>query len=449
LYGNRKLSLLYFCVQVSECIVCLEIKSDDDIITILDTPPKQVKRDTTGGGERYMDSLRMEVDDTDPPTPSSTSTPEHWKCRKCTLLNIPQRSRCDICGCPKQDNVRTTLPKLIVTPTRKSPVKSDGLKKDTLEPIHPSASTGVWVCLICSYGNNPSCTSSCDMCSSLRQTYETDQTDHFTPKPHTNPTNANENGLWAKMMKLPPFKVAKLRDAIPPESSTKNNEPRGRTDVLPSIGGASNNVSQMTWSCPKCTVVNFNSVRDCKSCGTLRTATRSEASQQAGAAALSRNGIEVKDGTVWTCSKCTFRNISTAHVCGVCQAKRIVSLPTLSTLSEPSVAHPSGSWTCSLCTFFNPSSSTVCEMCNCSKSRSKTPHQSGVVAVVKAPPVSASAQFKASDRSSFPPGGLRRQNSVLVEDVRRIEEKLAKDQWTQIVNFCQVVIIIICYCFVD
>uniref|UniRef100_T1J9T8 Calpain-D n=1 Tax=Strigamia maritima TaxID=126957 RepID=T1J9T8_STRMM len=161
-----------------------------------------------------------------------------------------------------------------------------------------------------------------------------------------------------------------------------------------------------SWTCIKCTLVNCNKENTCGVCGGSKL-----------------NSIEPDkspgEKEYWICSKCTLRNDETAESCHACQGDPPNDADASGQLDDKKTddanvarLQTDGSWQCSTCTFRNALSKAVsCEMC--ANARSLIPLM----------PVS--------------PHRILRQESELMEDIRRLEELRAKEQWEQIVNFCK------------
>ena len=151
------------------------------------------------------------------------------------------------------------------------------------------------------------------------------------------------------------------------------------------------------WACDVCTYENSTHHNVCFMCGGSKTSGHTELQ--------------------WTCSKCTLLNDNDRTKCKACsmgreetssdssaeQLDKVTSLPSCSI------------WKCAICTYNNDGNVKQCKMCNTPKSKPSRPK----------PPVTAI------------PGTLQRQESCLMEDMRRLEEREAREQWQSITTFCK------------
>jgi len=167
----------------------------------------------------------------------------------------------------------------------------------------------------------------------------------------------------------------------------------GKAAGSPTVGR--NRKVATSWQCGMCSTTNANSVRDCTCCGALRTAADSESAEDS-----------------WTCAKCTLRNNSAAQVCTACLSTRNTVLP--------QIDYSDTKWPCQGCTYINHRSQNFCQACG-RKKQGPFNHDSNC-------PVPGS-------HKSNP----MRQSSVSIKEQQDKEEMAARDQWTDIVNFCKVV----------
>jgi len=261
-------------VSVAQCISCLAFQ----------VPSSQSVKDTNSSKEK---SSGAEYGSGDGEVEAMTVDDELWVCRRCTLHNEAESIRCQLCEAPRRSTsfhngtVDSVSDKCQHSTNADSKVDVHGMGDDKMTVSSPSFSVdrlnnvatrcgdnriadwAVWTCKSCTYNNNPSWASICDVCETVKGACGSPQ----------------------------------LQGRI--EKTVSNTTVRENIDEVASI-----------WQCRKCTTVNANSVRDCISCGALRMMVQTECSQD-----------------MWTCSKCTLQNNSVAHVCAACLSKRNTDLP--------------------------------------------------------------------------------------------------------------------------
>lgn len=354
-------------VTASQCISCLALQSPDSLLM----EGEKNGQNETPAAEDVKDSrevVAMDVDRDD----------KMWVCRRCTLQNVAESTRCEVCEAPRHSvsfsnrtlgsstagrgqQLADAASKVDVhgTGDGKVPTPSSGLgvdKSDNAAACRASKADtqntewSVWTCPNCTYNNNPSWANICDVCETVKQLYSS------------------------------------------PQKQAGNGKAGGN---MPVSVERKDNVVATSWRCDKCTTVNANSVRDCTCCGALR---------------MTPDTKPVQD--TWTCAKCTLQNSNMAHVCAACLGKRDTILP--------QIDNSGMKWSCPKCTCINHSSQNVCQACG---------HH-------KHDPCNSNHQMPDKPKSN---AFLGRQNSVRVREQQTKEEMAAHDQWTQIVNFCKVV----------
>ncbi len=394
-------------VQVEQCIACLGWRGKDAPVIV-----DKARADTIRASQASTSTSEALAKDDEASgslhTSLSDDSTEAWTCRRCTLKNTRSVDRCTACEAPNKSPGPVPPPKVPIVKSPRLPLTgAESQVNQTQASVGDQAQT--WSCIHCSYQCNPSWTVICDVCNSVRQLYGV----------HNDPQRAEE------------------------KSST--------------ITQASGAKPKTYWVCPKCQLRNQNMVRDCTSCGHLRT--------PASVPPVSTvNGvISPEERDIWTCRRCTLENPNTAPVCGACQSKRDPLPPDVPSATKPSEASEAkskqrtskNSWVCRKCTFINGLEATVCEMCDWknpfgtssntpSKSNSKVgpPSSEGQPLPDSKSADNIQAKPSTSTTAKAPAMGLmtlQRQNTVCMEDVRQKEEEQAVSQWRQIVNFCRVV----------
>ncbi|XP_057341586.1 calpain-D-like isoform X2 [Microplitis mediator] len=337
-------------------------------------------------------------------------------------------------------------------------VVSQRARSESTSPVDTPGSSPLrrmWTCRKCSYAYNPLWSIGCDICSSsrtppslLQPSLITVTKDTLNCRPH-----------------IPQSPIVVSRDSVRyiPKATLATAESDFddssiESSPLPLPGPA--------WTCKKCTLVNPASRATCEACGgsKLRSVTHIE-------------DPTLRKGESWVCPSCTLRNPLTAQNCNACKTLAdFLELPRDNRVAgqrspSPRLSSGSGSgsgsgsssgsglasnisristprhrnsvrrngpsiqsdkrhskikestvaqWHCKLCTFENKSTNGVCEMCQSSKSLSQTP---GNIPRFSEPGVSTLR--------------IQRQESVVMENLRHIEEREALEKWERIVRYCK------------
>ena len=296
-----------------------------------------------------------------------------WSCCRCTLRNAAKNTRCEVCEAPKRsvlynhvfELTPSQLPQRAATnadelgSVDKAPTSSLAVDKtDSTTGSGAAASSADWAVWTCS-----NCT-------------------------------YNNNPSWANL--------CDVCEDVKQCSSSQTRTAVGKAAVGKKPGIKKGQVAT-TWQCTECGTANANSVCNCDYCDVQH-----------------KKVSAAKDKDMWTCSRCTLRNSSVAHVCAVCQSKRDTVLPQADDIDSH--------WPCPKCMCLNRSSQNFCEACE--------HHRPGVVNRATNDPL---------------PGGstsdVRRQSSVFVHEQQLKEEMAARDQWMQIVSFCKVASTFFTACF--
>ena len=348
-------------VSVAQCISCLAFQKPGS--QLVEDAEHGEKKSSGAEDGREIAAMDVDIDD------------EGWVCRRCTLQNVAESIRCQVCEAPRRsinfhngtvdsagdkhrqpadanrkvnvhgmgDNNKKVLGSDVGVQVSKSDsATADALVKDGRK----NSDWAVWTCNSCTYNNNPSWSNICDVCETVKG----------TGMKQAGTGKANSSTTLSQRA----VKVA------------------------------------TSWSCERCSLVNDNSVRDCTCCGALRTTADNASTQD-----------------MWTCTKCTLQNNNVAHVCAACLSKRNTVLP--------QIDNSDTKWPCPRCTYINRSDQHSCQACGHHKHASSNYYNSN-------------RQVPGESKSN-----ITRQRSVFVKERQVKEETAAHDQWMQIVNFCTVV----------
>jgi len=296
--------------SVAQCISCLALQTPDSLL--VDDANKGVEKlsgTEVGKDDGNVDAMDCDGDD------------EMWVCCRCTLQNVAESSRCELCEAPRRsigfrshtmDSVNGQhLKRDDLLGTDNSNVRNyrSGLGMDESDNATPhcvdmqNTDSAVWTCSSCTYNNNPSWAKFCDVCETVKQVYSSPQKQTV---------------------------IGKAIDEVIGKVKVSQHKEKVAT----------------SWQCTKCTTVNANSVRDCNCCGSLRMMADADSVQN-----------------TWTCTKCTLQNNNVAHVCAACLSKRNTCLPQVDDIDMK--------WPCPKCTCINYSSQNLCQACEYDR---LTPH---------------------------------------------------------------------------
>ncbi|XP_076237006.1 calpain-D [Calliopsis andreniformis] len=291
----------------------------------------------------------------------------------------------------------------------------------------------MWTCQKCSYAYNPLWSTGCDICGSFQ-----------SPASLTQPSliTVTKDETSCSMHTQSPIVVS--RDSvryIPQKTATLATAESDLDDQI--------DPPSPVWTCKKCTLLNAASRTTCEACGgsKLRSIMRLE-------------DATLRKGESWVCPSCTLRNPLSAQTCNACKtladfldvpresrmfgsrspSPRLCGTPVHSKVvtqrhrnsvrrngsSIGDKRHsrikdsPHGQWQCKLCTYENKSTNGICEMCQISKTLSQLP----------------------GDRPRIIESGtntltIQRQESVVMENLRQLEEREALEKWERIVRYCK------------
>lgn len=246
---------------------------------------------------------------------------EDWCCKRCTLKNSGEKTRCDMCESPREIRLPTlndineisTVDSGYMTSNRRG--EPDGMETETYKtspqenkkaltdpvrkhlPAHKTHSNPVtsgkdWTCVVCSYSKNSEFSEQCKKCRDGRK--PTSKSKQFHGR-------ANSDSL-SPSVKLP---------AIAPSQSA------------PKLSNSDSSQSSLTettmedWTCKRCTMRNKALAKSCAMC----FAKKSKAALQ--------GDID------WECAVCTLKNPIGQLICAACgHNKEEVDNPVPSTSSQ-------------------------------------------------------------------------------------------------------------------
>lgn len=354
-----------------------------------------------------------------------------WRCTNCTTDNPASVAQCISClDLPTPNGLRIEERK---NGEKKSPGAEGGKE---MEEIDVDRDNEVWVCRRCTLQNVPKSTR-CEVCEAPRRSI------NFLNHTMDTVTTHRQQPADGKVDVLGAGSSGSLCDVDRTDNAagecisqkedwavwtcsncTYNNNPTWANicDVCETVKQAYSSPQKQTgkatgtvmvarnkgkvntsWLCTMCSKTNANSVRDCTCCGALRTVADSRSAENS-----------------WTCAKCTLQNNSMARVCAACLNKRNSVLPQIDDSDTKW-------WACTECTCINHCSQNICQACG----RQKRGH------------FSHSSNHQVHEKRK--PDTMR-QSSVSVKEQHDKEEMAARDQWTDIVNFCKVVSTLIITC---
>ncbi|XP_003707112.1 calpain-D [Megachile rotundata] len=291
----------------------------------------------------------------------------------------------------------------------------------------------MWTCRKCSYAYNPAWTAGCDICESSR-----------SPPSLTQPSliTVTKDETSCSLHTQSPIVVS--RDSvryIPQKTATLAT---AESDLDDQIDPPSPN-----WTCKKCTLLNAASRSTCEACGGSKLKS-----------IMHLEDATLRKGESWVCPSCTLRNPLSAQTCNACKtladfldvpkdsrffgsrspSPRLCSTPINSKVVTPrhknSVRRNGssigdkrhsrikdsthGQWQCKMCTYENKTTNGICEMCQISKNVSQL--------------IGERPRIIESGTSTLT---IQRQESVVMENLRQLEEREALEKWERIVQYCK------------
>ncbi|XP_033320376.1 calpain-D-like isoform X1 [Bombus bifarius] len=291
----------------------------------------------------------------------------------------------------------------------------------------------MWTCRKCSYAYNPLWSTGCDICGSSRSPPSLMQPSLIT---------VTKDETSCSMHSQSPIVVS--RDSvryIPQKTATLATAESDLDDQV--------DPPSPVWTCKKCTLLNAASRTTCEACGGSKLKS-----------IMHLEDATLRKGESWVCPSCTLRNPLSAQTCNACKtladfldvpkdsrffgsrspSPRLCSTPINSKVVTPrhrnSVRRNGssigdkrhsrirdsthGQWQCKLCTYENKSTNGICEMCQISKNLSQLPGERPRII-----------------ESGISTLTMQRQESVVMENLRQIEEREALEKWERIVRYCK------------
>ncbi|XP_076758327.1 calpain-D isoform X1 [Xylocopa sonorina] len=291
----------------------------------------------------------------------------------------------------------------------------------------------MWTCRKCSYAYNPLWSTGCDICASSRSPPSLMQPSLIT---------VTKDETTCSMHAQSPIVVS--RDSvryIPQKTATLATAESDLDDQVDPPSPA--------WTCKKCTLLNAASRTTCEACGGSKLKS-----------IMHLEDATLRKGESWVCPSCTLRNPLSAQTCNACKtladfldvpkdsrffgsrspSPRLCSTPINSKVVTPrhrnsvrrngsSISDKRhsrikdsthGQWQCKLCTYENKSTNGICEMCQISKNLSQLPGER--------PRIIESGMNTLT---------MQRQESVVMENLRQLEERDALEKWERIVRYCK------------
>ncbi|XP_046555772.1 calpain-15-like [Haliotis rubra] len=308
---------------------------------------------------------------------------KEWSCSKCTLLNSAPDKRCSMCGAPRVSRVPTSVPDVIdLTDFVPSAPRGEPDGEEVMKAINKTAAatttpkpSGSKQVLKPSTSGQLDADSdwTCRRCSFSCNPSWAKQCDHCSC-PRDQTDTAPKTPIEFKQDSVRYF----------------HRSPRGPLSPEP---GPSPSLGTEVWSCMRCTYDNTDQHHLCFMCGCAKTAAQNSKSK-------------------WQCLQCTLLNSNELAECGACGHARHEPGSGRREVGVGSGSTPTN-WQCSMCTYRNTAAAVKCNMCKSARNkRSKALVPAG-------------------------PGTLTRQESSLMEEMRKSEEHEALELWETIVLFCK------------
>ncbi|XP_076684671.1 calpain-D isoform X2 [Andrena cerasifolii] len=261
----------------------------------------------------------------------------------------------------------------------------------------------MWTCQKCSYAYNPLWSTGCDICGSFQ-----------SPPSLTQPTliTVTKDGTSCSMHTQSPIVVS--RDSvryIPQKTATLATAESDLDDQI--------DPPSPVWTCKKCTLLNAASRTTCEACGgsKLRSIMHLEDATLRKDVPRENRVFGSRSPSPRLCTTPVNSKVVTPrHRNSVRRNGSSVGDKRHSRVKDPT----HGQWQCKLCTYENKSTNGICEMCQISKTLSQL----------------------SGDRPRIIESGtstltIQRQESVVMENLRQIEEREALEKWERIVRYCK------------
>ncbi|XP_033116197.1 calpain-15-like isoform X2 [Anneissia japonica] len=411
---------------------------------------------------------------------------ERWNCRRCTLENDQEARRCSMCETPKvitmprveplpfpgeirEENVATKKKSGKSKPV-KSPIKVAPVEIIDADDSDASSEMDVdnngWQCAHCTFFNKTTgvkcaaCHLEKESVVQLQKNTDGNQASTSAQAPgemviEVNQSSSSNQDTNMKMDKLDKRKsLPVVLDVCNQDANIKTDKTDKRKSLpvvvdIPVIrnGTISETVIEEEWSCAACTYQNDVTAVKCATCSAPRERLSGTEVLPEGrplgnlkADRIGRSNALKKK--TWTCDTCTLINVTESNACMACKNPRSAE-PNWQVSSGVFAPGPN-EWACEQCTYNNPKVINVCCMCGHNhESESKgelwSCHKCGLKnsAKHKKCRVCESPQQKQKMAVAKNPG-LRRQNSIIQESKRKLDEESAQEKFEHIRNFCKV-----------
>lgn len=311
------------------------------------------------------------------------SLEQQWTCKQCTLINPGRNSTCSACGHRKQSTATWTC-RVCDSRNPQTLVLCNSCGSDKGVARNADSNGKQWTCPRCTL-TNPWNRSVCSACQ-------------FEPSiVESNSVKASESEETSSSQRIYPNLSLELHPTIAQQSSEGLKCPNCQSLLYDNVG-------------VHCTVCHS----PCPEEGFKPRPFPKSSIPSVSKGPLTDN---------WGCSQCTFVNEGSNSVCAVCGSDRGVEAKP-STLREDTDSTGPGvvdsGWSCTACTLVNPINTAVCSACGAKND----------LAV-------HDGEIQQASPTASPRKAMQRQQSINSESRRIRDEKQAKEQWINIVQYCK------------
>lgn len=457
---------------LDSCIVCHK-ERPADVVYIKDEMPDE-KADS--------DKISDKTDNNKDKTNGEIETQlKEWSCKRCTLKNPVEKTKCSVCESPRVSSIPTPesipidldyskFPPSVspVSPTRKTPTAQKSFGKGISD-------TDEWTCGSCTFKCNPSFAKICEKCgkgkrpaANVSDSPSTQPQGNIDARPKIPPRNSQKQTSDTKKPTLPrrvPLPKGPVKKGPPPQipkpPRTKKQKPwvcvlctyeNPANANICNVCSKDKSVAEKgvdnTWVCVTCTLVNKQDVAVCEVCGTVKTEglTPKEASNETkpdknpepsdskGAdpnkAADEKEGDKKLVRISKDCLRVAYKpdgvESDSPDETKATQNEEPSTKSDKQKKSTPGAISPSKSGDkigtqCHVCTYSNTSNTGTCKVCGSSLDPLDT-------------------ERYVSPGTLKPMHMLHRQKSVLTEELRQVDDEEALELWQHITFFCRQVI---------
>ncbi|XP_071951602.1 calpain-D-like isoform X2 [Antedon mediterranea] len=382
---------------------------------------------------------------------------ERWNCRRCTLENEPSSRRCSMCEAPKVTTMPCVEPLSFPGEVRKDNLgvrSKSGKSKPVKNPVLPvvvkeeedsDASSEMeidlnrWQCKHCTFLNK-SLSTKCATCHLEKGSV-------IIPHKNTDESQASTSA------QAPGETAMESKQTTSDDNYKKQDETRNGLPTIIDVpvienGSVADMVIEEEWSCPACTYENAATMVQCAVCAAPRGKLSGNdvvpESRRRGNLKVNRERIGRSNALkkkTWTCNTCTLINVTDTNICMACKNQQSAE-PTWQ-VSKKFAPGPN-EWACRQCTYNNPNVINVCCMCGHNqrsegKGETWLCHKCGMNVSTKHDKcLMCESPQKPKTQVASKPLGLRRQNSIVQESKRKLDEDSAQEKFEHIRNFCKV-----------